>query len=95
MTTAVSVTYDDLERLGDLMMALHGAGHIDEANKVAEAYTALQGIFTAEHYPWLDEYDDPEFVRQMEESERDYKEGRWSTHEEVMARLLALDNGHD
>jgi hypothetical protein len=51
-------------------------------------------VFIAEHYPWLDD-DDPEFVRQMEESERDYDEGRWSilTDEEVMRRLQALADG--
>jgi hypothetical protein len=95
VTTATGVTFDDLSRLGDLMMALHEAGHIDEANKVAEAYTALQGVFIAEHFPWLDDDDDPEFLRQMEEAEQDIAAGRLIPHDEVMRKLRALDDGQD
>jgi hypothetical protein len=93
MTTALSVTYDDLDRLGDLMVALHEAGRVEEANTIAQAYSVVQSLFFAEHYPWLDEYDDPEFARQVEVSDRDYEEGRWSTHEEVMRRFHARTDG--
>lgn len=93
MTAALSVTYDDLNRLGDLMVALHEAGRIDDANTIAQAYSVVQNLYFAEHYPWLDEYDDPEFARQVAESDRDYQEGRWSTLEEVMLRFQTRTDG--
>lgn len=95
MTTATSVTYEDLARLGDLMVALNEAGRAAEANTILQAYLVVQDLFFAEHFPWFEDDTDPEFVRQMEESERDYAEGRWSilTHEEVTRRLQARQDG--
>lgn len=93
MTTA-TVTYTDLERLRELMMELHEAGRLEESHLVARAHAVMEGVYTTENFPWLDD-DDPEFDRQMEEAERDFAEGRWIPHEEVVRKLRAIENGED
>jgi hypothetical protein len=89
MTTATA-TAQDLEHLMTLLDELDAAGRVEEAKSVARAYAAL----SVEVYPELLDLpdDDPEFVRDMEEAEQDFVEGRWSTHEEVMRRLRAVDD---
>lgn len=88
--TTTAATERDLEHLQGLIEQLDAAGRVDDARSVARAYAAL----SAEVYPDLLDLpdDDPEMVEMLEASEQDFAEGRWSTHEEVMRRMQALDD---
>jgi len=90
---ATELTFDDLDCLGELMMELHEAGRTEEAHSLARIYSTIQGIVAeAEGLDMGTGEDDPEFVAAMERAERDYADGRWLAHDDVMRRLRALDD---
>lgn len=88
--TTETVNDADLDLLLTLLEELTNAGRIEEGRSVARAYTALMTML----YPELTEVpeNDPEFIASMEAAERDFAEGRWIPHDEVIKRLQALDN---
>ncbi len=91
--TTTTVTWEDIEYLRSLLRELTEAGRKDEAAKVLRIHSIVQSIYMAENFD--DEEDDPDFIRQMEEAERDIAEGRLIPHEEVVRRLQALDDATD
>ena len=88
--TTLAVSATDLSHVLSLLLEFQEAGRTDEAAALARVYSTLQAIALAEFD--VDD-DDPEFVHQMEEAERDIAEGRLIPHDEVLRRLQALDDG--
>lgn len=92
MTTTTTVSFEDLERLQHAMLALHEAGRMAEARELEPLHAKLSGILCAELSGGDNPDDDPEFMAQVEQAERDIAAGRVTAHEDVIRRLMA-DNG--
>ena len=86
--TTTTVTEDDLHHLRAIMFELLEAGRKDELAALARVHAVIQEIILTEFYE--DDDDDPEFAQDMEEAERDFAEGRWIPHEEMVRRLEAF-----
>jgi hypothetical protein len=90
---ATELTYEDLECLRDVLVELHLAGRTKEVESLHRIHGAIEYIIAeAAGLDMGTGEDDPEFVAAMEQAERDYAEGRWLRHEDVMRRLRALDD---
>lgn len=89
MTTTVAVGDAERETLLALMGELVRDGRHREATALAKVYTAVCAMLNPE---LLDDDDDEELAAAIEEAERDFAEGRWIPHEEVMRRLAELDD---
>jgi predicted transcriptional regulator len=90
--TATALTDTELEHLVSLAAELDRAGRADEAAAVARAYVALIEMVV----PDVSDRDadlDAEFVRDMEEAEREIAAGRLVPHDEVIRRLPFLRDG--
>ena len=85
---------EDLECLRDLMLELHEAGRMTEAESLVRIHAAIQDMVA--EAMGLDTgtgEDDPEFVAAMEAAEADIAAGRFIPHEEVMRKWRMLDGG--
>jgi hypothetical protein len=88
--TALALDQADLDRLVAITHELHDAGRIEEAAALARAFAALSDLSGPEISD-ADEDLDPEFIREVEEAEKDIAAGRLIPHEDVVRRLAALD----
>jgi hypothetical protein len=84
----------DLNRLLAIARELHDAGRIEEGAAVARALAVLNDLSGPEISD-ADEDLDPEFIRDMEEAEKDIAAGRLIPHEVVLERFRSLNNGRD
>ena len=89
---AVAFDQVDLDRLLAIAQELHDAGRIEEGAALARAFALLSELAGPEISDADDDLD-PEFIRDMEEAERDIAAGRLIPHEDVVRRLEALGDG--
>jgi hypothetical protein len=89
MTTTVAVGEAERETLLALMGELVRDGRHKEATALAKVYTAVCVMLNPELAE--DDEDDEELAAALEEAERDFAEGRWIPHEEMLRRLAELD----
>lgn len=89
--TMTALTDVEMDHLVALAKEFDQAGKTNEAAALVRAYLVL----TERAGPVLSDRDEelgPQFIRDMEEAERNVAAGRLIPHEDVMRRLLALDD---
>ena len=83
-TAATTVTEDDIMQLRHLMLELHSAGRIAEAESLARIHADICALFYADWFEGDEENE--ELARMIAESDAELEAGGGIPHEEVMRR---------
>lgn len=87
MTTTIRYTFDDFERLQELVIEMDDAGRPEQADLLARLCGQVAALLTAE----LEVDDEAALDADLNEAERDIAERRTLPHDDVMRRLGLVD----